>query len=88
MSERRGRAETRGVRRIAAAVVLCLVALPASFIVGDFGLFVGLVLIGCAVWLVARSPWPRRRARVAVSVTLAATTIALSIVVLSQLHFD
>jgi len=88
MLERLGRAETMGLTRIAAAVVLCAAALPASFIVGDFGIFVGLALISCAVWLVARSPWPRRRARVAVSVTLAAATIALFIVVLSQLQFD
>ena len=88
MLEGLGREETSGVRRIAGAVVLCLLALPASFIVGDFGLFIGLALIMSAVWLVVRSPWPRQRARVAVSVTIGAATIALFIVVLSQLNFD
>jgi hypothetical protein len=74
----------RAATRLAGAAVLCLLAIPFSFI-GT--LFLGLVPLGLAVWLIATSPWPGP-ARVAVSVAFVAATIGLFALLLSQLTFN
>jgi len=82
--ERRDGGVASDARRISAVVALCLFALPFSFIAGSA--FLGLLPLGCAVWLIATSQWTRH-ARISVAVAAVAGTIGLFILVLSQLNF-
>ena len=60
---------------------LCLLAAASALIARWTTPIVGLVPLGCALWLVARSPWPLST-RIAVSVTAVVGTIALFVGVL------
>jgi hypothetical protein len=60
---------------------LCLLAALSPFVAEHISALVGVVPLGCAIWLVAKSPWPLST-RIAVSVTAVAGTIALFVGVL------
>lgn len=64
--------------RMASVGVFCLLAALSPFIAGRSIAIAGLVPLGCAIFLVARSPWSRT-ARVAVSAAVVVATVALFI---------
>jgi hypothetical protein len=68
-------------RRASWVGALCLLAVLSALIARWTTPIVGLVLLGCALWLVARSPWPLST-RIALSVTAVVGTIALFVGVL------
>jgi hypothetical protein len=67
--------------RIAGVTVCCVLAATTPFIAGAPTAVVGLVLIGCAIWLVVNSSWSARSRLVAL-VGVVAGTAGLAIVLL------
>ena len=60
-------------RRIVGVLGCCVVAAATPFVAGLTSAIVGVVPLGCAIWLLARSEWSLRTRLIASMVVLAAT---------------
>lgn len=67
---------SRDLGRVIAAGACCLLAALSPFYAGFSAAFLGLVPLGLAIWLVARSRWSSRT-RVAASVAVVVLTVTL-----------
>jgi hypothetical protein len=70
------------MRRIAGVGVCCLLAAMIPFVAGLSTAFLGLVPLGLAIWLVARSEWSSR-IRVATVLGVLVVTLALFVALLA-----